>query len=352
MIDLHIKKYNYYALASALLFSVSTPVAKLLMDGSSPQMFAGLLSFGQGLGLSVVFILRKLIWKAGEEREPGLKGMEFAWLAGIVLSGGVLAPLLLMVGLSGASASGSSLLLNTEGIMTTLIAAALFREAVGPRIWSATFVMLVAGAFLAYEPQVKWGISLNALAVVGSCFMWALDNNLTRHISARDPVMIAMIKGLAAGSVNAGFGWLTGSAAPAQWGLVLVLGALCYGVSLVLFIYALRNLGTARAGIYFSVAPFLGAGISILLLDEKITATFAVAFVLMLVAAWMVFGEHHEHEHAHEFLEHEHMHDHDIHHQHNHTDPCEGPHSHIHAHEPMVHSHRHVPDSHHRHIHS
>jgi drug/metabolite transporter (DMT)-like permease len=352
MIDLHIKKYNYFALVSALLFSISTPAAKLLLNGSSPQMFAGLLSLGQGLGLTIVFLLRKLIWKTDMEREPGLRGVEFSWLAGVVLAGGVLAPLLLMIGLSGASASGSSLLLNTEGILTTLLAALLFGEAVGPRIWFASFIMLVAGVLLAYEPNVQWGISLNALAVLGACFMWALDNNLSRHISARDPVMIAMIKGLTAGSVNFGIGWFAGGTIPAHFVIVLILGFLCFGLSLVLFIYALRHLGSARAGIYFSVAPFLGAGISFPLLGEKVSSVFIVAFVMMVVAAWMVFGEQHEHEHVHDSLEHEHMHDHDIHHMHNHPDSCEGPHSHTHTHEPMVHAHRHVPDAHHRHAHS
>lgn len=350
-VDFHIRRYTAYALLAAVLFSISTPVAKLLLDGASPLLLAGLLYLGQGVGLLIFMLGRECFLITRKLRERVLQGTEYFWLAGSVMTGGVLAPVLLFWGLSGTPASEASLLLNFEGVLTTLVAAVLFREAVGRRIWTASFIMLAGGMLLAYDPHADLKVSFGALAVIGACLMWAMDNNLTRNISAGDPVFIAVIKGLVAGGVNMGLGYAAGGSLPLHWAGAMVLGLLSYGVSLVLFIYALRHLGTARAGIYFSVAPFLGAGVSLFLPDESISATFVVAFILMLVAARQVFGERHKHEHAHEYFEHAHLHDHDSHHQHTHPDGKERSHSHLHAHEPLIHDHAHVPDIHHRHPH-
>ncbi|MCE5181687.1 MAG: DMT family transporter [Betaproteobacteria bacterium] len=357
MIDLHVQRYALLALLAAALFGVSTPLAKLLLGSSPPIMLAGLLYLGSGLGLLIVQVMKRCAFPdpSSDRQEFKLQEGDYVWLAGAVAVGGVAAPVLLLWGLSGSSASSASLLLNLEGVMTTLLAAALFREAVGRVVWMGSFVMLAAGLALAYDPHATHVFSLNSLAIVGACLMWALDNNLTRNISTGNPTAIAMIKGLAAGTVNIGLGLANGAALPEIGSLAaaMLLGFFGYGISLVLFIYALRHLGSARTAAHFSTAPFLGAIVSILLLGEPLTATFVLALILMVFATWLVLTEQHGHEHHHEYLAHMHRHTHEEHHRHVHDDGSEGlePHTHFHVHVPMTHSHPHLPDVHHRHRH-
>ncbi len=351
MLDLATQRYALIALAAAALFGASTPLAKLLLANVAPNMLAGLLYLGSGLGLALVQLLRR----AGQGgTEAPLQAADYSWLAGAVACGGIAAPLLLLWGLAGESASGVSLLLNLEGMLTALIAALVFREAVGARIWVAACLMLAAGLLLGYAPQAGVGLSLRTLAVAAACALWALDNNLTRRIAAADPVRIAMIKGLAAGCVNIAAALALGAQLPQALPLAgaLALGWLAYGVSLALYILALRHLGSARAAAHFSTAPFIGAALSILLLGEAPTPTFAAAFALMLGATWLTLTEQHGHAHAHEALAHEHVHTHDAHHQHAHRgDEGPEPHTHAHRHAPLAHSHPHLPDLHHRHPH-
>jgi drug/metabolite transporter (DMT)-like permease len=351
MIDLSTQRYALVALAAAALFGASTPLAKLLLAGVTPGLLAGLLYLGSGAGLALVQMARRL---GRRTAEAPLQAADMPWLAGAVLCGGVAAPLLLMWGLAGASASGVSLLLNVEGILTVLIAALVFKEAVAGRIWFAACLMLAAGLLLGYDPRVGAGVSLRTLAVIAACALWALDNNLTRRIAAADPVNIAMIKGLAAGCVNIAAALALGARLPNALPLAgaLALGWLGYGVSLALYILALRHLGSARAASHFSTAPFIGAALSIVLLGEPLTAGFAAAFLLMIIATWLVLTEQHGHVHLHEPLAHRHLHTHDAHHQHAHRgDEGPEPHAHPHRHEPLAHSHPHLPDLHHRHPH-
>ncbi len=351
MIDLATQRYALAALAAAALFGASTPLAKLLQADITPGLLAGLLYLGSGAGLALVKLGLRLV---RHTPEPRLQASDYPWLAGAVASGGIAAPLLLMWGLAGASASGVSLLLNLEGILTALIAALAFKEAVAGRIWLAACLMLAAGLLLGYDPRAGFGLSLRTLAVIAACALWALDNNLTRRISAADPVSIAMIKGLAAGSANIVAALASGASFPAAPPLAgaLLLGWLAYGVSLTLYIVALRHLGSARAAAHFSTAPFIGAALAIALLDEPVTAGFVAAFVLMIAATWLALSERHGHAHMHAHLRHEHLHMHDAHHQHAHRgDEGIEPHSHPHQHSPFRHGHPHLPDLHHRHLH-
>jgi len=354
-IDLHIQRYAFLALAAAALFGASTPVAKLLLGELPPLGLAGLLYLGSGVGLLAVLVLRRQFAR-GEagSKEAALARWDYAWLAGAVIAGGGVAPVLLLWGLSGTGASEASLLLNFEGVITMLIAAALFREAVGRRVWAAAALMLAGGLVLSWQPGTAFELSPHALAIVGACLCWALDNNLTRKISASDPVVLAMVKGLAAGSFNLALAYALGMEFPASATLAaaLALGFLGYGVSLVLFILALRHLGAARTAAHFSTAPFIGAAIAILVLGELLTASFITALILMLAATWLVLTQRHAHDHGHEHMPHRHRHTPDEHHQHAHLGH-EGPepHAHRHEHPPLTHSHSHLPDLHHRHRH-
>lgn len=345
-----VQRYALLALAAAALFGVSTPLSKLLLGEVSPFVLAGLLYLGSGLGL-LPLRLAPGLWR---RREAPLAARDWGWLAGAILAGGVLAPVLLLWGLAGSGAAATSLLLNFEAVMTTLVAAVFFREAVGPRVWLAVLVMLAGGAILAYAPEAALALSPQSLAVVGACLCWALDNNLTRKVAGADPVVTAMAKGFAAGSVNLALALALGATlpAPATIANAIVLGFVAYGVSLVLFIHALRHLGAARTAAHFSTAPFIGAALAVPLLGEPITPDLVVATLFMAIATWLVLTESHSHEHEHGHLKHSHRHLHDEHHQHAHRGE-EGPepHVHEHVHEPMRHAHPHAPDLHHRHDH-
>lgn len=340
------------ALLAAALFGASTPLAKGLLQNTSPQLLAGLLYLGSGLGLSLAWGVQR----DRRQREAALSRRDLPWLGGAIVLGGVLGPLLLMLGLLLTPASSASLLLNLEGVFTSLFAWALFREHVPFRIAVGMVAIVAGGAVLSWEGRVAWGSMWGPLAVAGACLCWAVDNNLTQRVSAGDPVQIAQIKGLVAGAVNTGLGLSLGAGLPEPFPLAaaLLVGFLGYGVSLVCFVLALRALGTARTGAYFSLAPFIGAVLGLLLYSEPVTPLFVAAAALMALGLWLHLSERHEHRHEHETLEHSHAHLHDEHHRHPHRprDPAGEPHTHPHRHDRLAHSHPHYPDIHHRHRHS
>lgn len=340
------------ALASAALFGLSTPFAKLLLPGAGALWLAGLLYLGAGAGL---LVFRAAEGRARREREAKLRASDSATLAGIVLLGGVLGPVLMLAGLDHLSALATSLLLNLETPLTIAFAVLLFGEHLDRRGVAAA-VLIVAGAVtLALgraELRADW---LGVACVAGACASWALDNNLTQRLTLRDPVAIVRWKALGAGAFTTALAVAVGGPAPALEGigLALVVGALCYGVSIVLAAYALRLLGAARQAAYFATAPFVGALASVLLLSESLRVTHVTASALMAAGVWVLLRERHSHLHAHEALDHEHMHVHDEHHRHAHPPGASvtAPHSHRHHHEPLEHEHPHVSDLHHRHGH-
>lgn len=342
------------ALASAALFGASTPFAKLLLGhGVDAWLLAGLLYLGSGLGLALTHAAQRAT--GGPAVEAPLRRSDLPWLALVVLSGGVIGPLLLMLGLARTPASSAALLLNLEGLATMAIAWLWFRENVDRQLLTGAFAILSGAVLLSWQGGPT-GLGLGALAIAGACLAWGVDNNLTRKLSSADPVQIAMIKGLVAGAVNLGLALAQGATLPSPAALAgaAAIGFLGYGVSLVLFVLALRHLGTARTGAYFSTAPFLGAVLAIALFDEPITVQLLGAAVLMAIGLYLHLAERHEHEHPHKAMEHEHGHVHDEHHQHVHGpgDPPGEPHTHRHRHAPMVHRHPHYPDLHHRHGHA
>lgn len=341
------------ALLAAALFGASTPLAKSLLASTSPVLLAGLLYAGSGLGLGCWLGLRR--WRGVRATDAPLQRRDWPWLGGAMFFGGVAGPVLLMLGLANTPASSASLLLNLEGVLTAALAWTVFRENVDRRIFLGMMAIVAGGVLLSWVERADAGVPWNALLIAGACLCWAIDNNLTRVVSGGDPVQIAAIKGGVAGLINIGIALALGSAWP-QLSHVLAAGAIGlagYGISLVMFVLALRHLGTARTGAYFSTAPFVGAALSLLLLQETPGMAFWVAGGLMGVGLWLHVSERHAHEHAHEALEHDHRHLHDAHHQHAHDFPWNGeePHSHPHVHEPLLHSHAHFPDLHHRHDH-
>jgi drug/metabolite transporter (DMT)-like permease len=342
-----------YALGSAALFGASTPMAKLLLgSGVSPWLLAGLLYLGSGVGLAVVMCVRRLM--GGRRQESPLMSGDLPWLIAAFVSGGLAAPVLLMIGLSSTEASTAALLLNLEGVATMAIAWLIFREGTDARIVIGALAIVGGAIILAWEGGPR-GLSWAAVAIAAAAIAWAVDNNLTRKIANADPIQIAMIKGIVAGAANLALAIVDNAAVPApgQIGASAAIGFFGYGVSLVLFVLALRHLGAARTGAYFAIAPFVGVVIAVTVLSEPVTPQLIVAGVLMGMGLWLHVSEHHEHQHQHAIQDHNHAHTHDEHHRHEHDrgDLPGEPHAHRHTHEPIVHGHPHYPDLHHEHPH-
>lgn len=339
------------ALASAVLFGITTPIAKQLLPGTQPLLIAGLLYLGSGCGVSLLRWIQDRGWSA-----TGLVGRDWLWLGLTTLVGGIIAPALLMTGLARADAASASLLLNLEVVFTAILAWVVFKEPANSRVVFGLIAIFAGGLILVWPTQWALGGSLFAfLAIVAACFCWAVDNNLTRKISAIDARVLAAIKGLVAGVTNTVLAFALGASLPeaSHVAIALAIGFMGYGLSLVLFIVGLRQLGSARTGAYFATAPFIGAVLALLLYGQPAESAFWIAAVCMGLGVWLHVTEDHVHEHVHEPMSHSHTHTHDEHHQHEHTFDWDGtePHAHPHAHGSLRHRHAHFPDIHHRHGH-
>ncbi len=342
------------AIGAALLFGASTPSAKLLLGQIDPWLLAAILYLGTGIGLLAIRMGQRVVaWPATGRSSLG--GKDWIWFAGAVFAGGVVGPVLLMTGLARSGAATASLMLNLESVATALVAWFVFRENFDRRI-AFGMASIAAGAIvLSWQGALSFGHMTGPLAIAGACLAWAIDNNLTRKVSLGDPLQIAMLKGLIAGSINLALALGRGAALPGLEGILAgaLVGLLGYGVSLVLFVLALRHIGAARTGAYFATAPFVGALVAFAVLGEPLTWQLGLAGLLMALGLWFHLTERHEHQHEHGRMVHDHGHIHDIHHRHFHgpEDPAGEPHAHRHAHTRLRHTHRHFPDPHHIHEH-
>lgn len=341
------------ALTAAILFGASTPLARALTGTVDPAWLAGCLYAGSGLGLSVVFALRRAT--ANADRISPLTRRDLPWLVAAIASGGIVAPLLFTFGLRETTGATASLLLNLETVLTVLLAWFVFREHYGARVVVGMALIVAACALLGGLERDVGNAGWGALLIALACLGWALDNNLTRKIAGSDALSIAMAKGLCGGVVNLSLAAvLAGPPPPAAPAIAAgVVGFLGYGVSLVLFVVALRALGTARASAYYATAPFIGVAVAFAVFAERPGSVFWVALPLMALGVWLHLTERHAHLHSHQAMVHDHPHEHDEHHRHAHDFPWDGaePHAHPHAHEPLTHGHPHFPDVHHRHTH-
>lgn len=338
-----------HALLAAVLFGASMPLAKWLSGDVSPLLLAGLLYLGSGVGLVSARLIRDRCWKPS-----GLIRTEWPWLLGAVFFGGMLGPVALMFGLTQTSGSTASLLLNLEAVLTAGIAWVVFKENADRRIVLGMAVIVIGGILLSWPTGESIAYDwIGPLAIAMACLCWAIDNNLTRKVSATDALFIAATKGVIAGVVNTGLALSLGASLPAYVTTLstMIIGLAGYGFSLVFFVLALRGLGAARTGAYFSTAPFIGAAASLILLGESSSPVFWLAAALMGWGVWLHLTEHHAHEHQHDLLEHTHSHIHDDHHQHRHAAESETaePHEHPHRQATTKHHHPHFPDIHHRH---
>jgi drug/metabolite transporter (DMT)-like permease len=337
-------------MAAAAAFGASTPLAKQLLHEVAPQTLAGLLYFGAFLTLSLALPTRR---RRGEAR---LRRTDAPRLAGLVVAGGVVAPVLMLVGLDRVSGVTGSLLMNLEGPFTLVIALLVFGEHLDRRGLVGSIVIFVAAALLTTGGSVSGDQAIGVALIGSAALLWALDNNLTQSLTSRDPFGIVAVKTGVASAVNLGIAFTRGAPIPHVELIVaaLALGAVSYGASVLLDAYALRMVGAAREAAVFATAPFIGVALSLVVLGEHLDVVELLACSLMGVGLVGLFRERHDHEHTHHAVEHDHVHRHDDgHHDHDHPagiDPTQ-PHSHPHRHEALVHSHAHVSDAHHRHSH-
>jgi drug/metabolite transporter (DMT)-like permease len=336
------------AVVAAVLFGAATPFASRVVGETSPQVLAGLLYLGSGLLLAASM----LAWPT--PHQAPLTRHELPPLTGAIFFGGGLGPLLLMIGLRTTPAPTASLLLNLEVVLTAAIAWVVFHEGVDRRIALGLGFIVAGGVLVSWNGQGSFGVPIGTVAIAGACGCWAIDNNLTQKVSAKDPRQIASLKGLLAGSANLAIGVGVGGSLPSAriTAVTMAIGVVGYGVSLMLFVLALRSLGSARTGAYFAIAPFVGVIVAIGVFGEPIDAQLWPAGALIAVGVWLHLSEHHEHRHFHQPLTHAHPHTHDdLHHTHTHPTGVAPAETHVHQHEHTltVHSHAHRPDIHHRH---
>lgn len=334
-----------WCLLAAALFGASTPAAKLLTAAMGPLLLSGILYLGAALAVCP--------WVVGGARRVASDRANRWRLAGAVVFGGMLGPVCLLTALRVANAGSVSLWLNLETVATAVLARAFFKEHLAPRTWTAVGLVVLASVLLAP------GTPAGGVAVVWvglACLAWGLDNNLTALIDTYSPAQITFAKGSVAGVVNLSLGMLFDPAS-LTWsaaGMGLLVGALGYGASLLLYVAGAQHLGATRSQLLFSSAPLWGLGLAWLALGEPVLAAQLTAVPLMALAMWLWHRERHEHPHTHAALTHRHWHRHDDgHHQHSHEAAVlpGAWHSHEHTHEQLEHEHAHRPDLHHRHEH-
>jgi drug/metabolite transporter (DMT)-like permease len=275
-------KGTVFAIATALLFGTNTPLAKLFLGNVQPWMLAGLMYLGGGIGLAPFLLLRKK-----QLSTSALQHKDWKSLLGSMLTGGLAAPVLLMMGLDHSPAAVVSLLLNFESVFTALVAWTIFREPWQWRVLIGIAIISMGGILVSYTDSSGMNLSWAALAVLGTCLAWAIDSNLTNQFSARDPFQVAMFKSGGAGLVNVSLAAAMGQSLP-HWGLMVKIfgaGFISNGLTYCCFVMALRNIGAARTGSFFALSPMVGVAIAIIFLDEPLTEILVVAAVLMAIGA-------------------------------------------------------------------
>jgi len=332
--------------AAAVLFGATTPIASRIADDTTAPILAGLLYLGAGFAV-LPFVRRRTLDRVAVQH--GARRLAVA-----IVAGGFLGPLLLAAGLSRTPAATASLLLNTELVATTVLAALVFGEHLGRRVRVGTAMVVLAGVALVWSGSPE--LRLGALFVVGACVCWGLDNCVTAELDEIAPEHITLAKGFVAGGTSLILGLALGGVLPGGWEtlLALLVGALGYGASITLWVTGARDLGAARGQLVFSSAPFIGVAVAWIAFGDPVRGAEVAALVLAAVGVLSVLGSDHTHDHRHEPIEHDHEHNHDDdHHDHEHPDLAPTTrHTHRHSHRALVHAHPHVPDLHHRHEHA
>lgn len=340
-----------FAILAAVLYGISSPVAKILLETTSPELMAALLYLGAGLGMFAVNLVTQR--KNRERKEAPLTKKDLPFVIGMIVLD-IAAPILLMLGLSLTTAANASLLNNFEIVTTALVALLIFRETIDRRLWIAIVLIAAGSILLTVDDAGSFSFSVGSILVILACVCWGVENNCTRMLSLKDPMQIVVVKGFGAGSGALLIAFLASGMHTDLVSVIaaLVLGFFAYGLSIYLYVRAQRDLGAARTSAFYAVAPFIGAAISFAVFQTPLTPLFALAAGFMVLGAYFAATGGHMHKHIHDPVKHDHRHRHDDgHHTHVHNPPVEGEHSHEHTHEHLEHDHPHGADMHHVHVH-
>ena len=336
------------AILAAILYGISAPFSKLLLNTLDPALLAGLLYLGAGIGMLSLNLLQTLGRQKAKEAKISKK--DFPYVMGMIILD-IAAPISLMTGLSMTTAENASLLNNFEIVATSLLAAIFFRESIGRRLGISILLICSASLLLTIENSASLSFSTGSIFVLIACLCWGLENNCTRMLSLKNPLQIVVIKGFGAGTGALVVFAVIGGEFQLSIQIIyaLLLGFVAYGLSIYFYIKAQRELGAARTSAYYAAAPFIGVLVSWAVLGETINGTFTAAFIIMILGTYMAISEKHQHRHVHGTVAHDHLHNHqDGHHGHSNENM---PHAHAHTHENLSHTHRHTSDLHHIHSH-
>jgi len=275
----------FYALAAALFYALNVPCSKILLNEIAPTMMAAFLYLGAGLGVGMMYLPHL----KNEKCEERLSRQDLPYTVGMVVLD-IIAPILLMIGVSIGTSANASLLGNFEIVATTLIAMFLFKEKVSKWLWTAIGFITVSSIVLSFEGVGTLSFSLGSLLVLGATVCWGLENNCTRSISEKSTYQIVTIKGLFSGMGSLIIALVSGETIPGPRSVfpALLLGFVAYGLSIFTYIRAQKTLGAAKTSAYYAFAPFIGAFLSFVLLQEALSASYLVALLVMLIGTGFV----------------------------------------------------------------
>ncbi len=323
-----------YAVLAALFYAINVPCSKVLLHDVAPTFMAGFLYIGAGLGVGVMYLFHF----SKEPADKRLKKEDTPYTVAMVLLD-IAAPILLMIGIKMGSAANASLLGNFEIVATTLIAFAVFKEAISKRLCVAIGFVTFSSMILSFSGANSFDFSIGSLLVLGATVCWGIENNCTRKISDKSTYQIVVIKGIGSGLGSIIIAMVVGEAVPSLQTILIImaLGYVAYGLSIFTYVRAQQTLGAAKTSAYYAIAPFMGVLLSVIVLKEKLTLSFVVALVVMIIGTVLIVRDT-------LILQHRHAHTHTITHTHDgstHTHVIEHSHNHEHLMHDDVHGHTH-----------
>ena len=274
------------AILAAALYAINSPFSKLLLDHMPSTLMAGFLYLGAGLSMGIIALLRKIKKPVRQEERITKSDLPYT-LAMILLD--IAAPIFLLLGLSYTTAASASLLNNFEIVATALIALAIFKEKISPRLWFGIVFVTLSCALLSFEDVASLRFSAGSLFILLACVCWGVENNCTRKLSEKDPLEVVLLKGIFSGLGSIIIGLCLGERITTLWSVlaVLAVGCVAYGMSIFFYVYAQRLLGAARTSAYYAIAPFIGTLLSLLIFRDMPHYTFFIALGLMVIGAWL-----------------------------------------------------------------
>ena len=273
------------AILAAVLYAVSSPFSKILLNEMPPTLMAGFLYLGAGVGMSLIAVSRRV--RQVENTEIHLSKAEMPYTVAMILLD-IAAPICMLIGLNATTAANASLLNNFEIVATALIALVVFKERISKRLWMGILFVTFSSVILSFEDFSSLEFSYGSLFVLLAAVFWGLENNCTRKLSSCDPLEIVLLKGIFSGIGSIVIGLVLGERLMNLWSVIAVmaLGIVSYGLSIYFYVHAQRLLGAARTSAYYAVSPFIAAFLSILIFGQMPEVTYFIALMLMAVGAW------------------------------------------------------------------